>query len=60
LPVIENLRRREAVGKERWLKEQEEIWKNEWYIQRWIWLQKKCEERLTKASEESKALSFEK
>jgi len=58
LPVIENLRRRKTVGTERWLKEQKEIWKNEWYLRRWVWLQKECEERLKKASKESKAFSL--
>jgi len=60
LPVIENLRRRKTIGTERWLKEQKKIWKNKWYLRRWIWLQKECEDRLKKASKESKALSFEK
>jgi len=42
------------------VKEQEKIWKNEWYIRRWLWLQKECEERLEKASKESEVFSFEK
>jgi hypothetical protein len=54
LPIIENLRRRKAIGTEKWLKEQEEIWSNEWYLQRWLWLQKECEKRLERSSQESK------
>lgn len=46
LPIIENLGRRKAIGTKRWLKEQEAAWKNDWYLQRWIWLQKECEDRL--------------
>jgi hypothetical protein len=48
--VIENLRRQSAIGIEEWLKEQKEIWKNEWYLQRWLWLQKECENRLKKST----------
>ncbi|MEM2912703.1 MAG: DUF3795 domain-containing protein [Candidatus Bathyarchaeia archaeon] len=51
LPVIENLRRRKRVGTEEWLKEQENVWKNKWYLQKWLWLQKECEERLRKSFE---------
>jgi hypothetical protein len=51
LPVIENLRRRKAVGTEKWLKEQKNVWKNEWHLQKWLWLQKECEERLKKSFE---------
>jgi len=54
--VIENLRRQKAVGIEEWLKEQKEIWKNEWYLQRWLWLQKECEGRLERSLEESKSI----
>jgi len=60
LPVIENLRRRRTIGTEKWLKEQEKIWENEWYLRRWIWLQKECEGRLKKSSKESKAFCLEK
>jgi len=49
LPVIENLRRRKTVGISRWVKEQKETWKNEWYLRRWIWFQKECEDRLKRS-----------
>ncbi len=52
LPVIENLRRRRTVGTEKWLKEQEKTWTNEWSLRRWIWFQKECEKRLKESSEE--------
>ena len=54
LPVIENLRRQRATGTEKWLEEQKEAWSNEWYLQRWLWLQKECENRLERSLEESK------
>jgi len=54
LQVIENLRRRKAIGTEKWLKEQKEIWSSEWYLRRWLWLQKECEKRLERISKESK------
>jgi len=59
LASIENLRRRKTIGTERWRKEQKKVWKNKWYIRRWIWLQKECEDRLKKASKESKAFSLD-
>jgi hypothetical protein len=46
LPIIENLRRQKALGIGKWLKEQEEVWINDWHLQRWLWLQKTCEGRL--------------
>ncbi len=52
LPVIENLRRQKAVGMEKWLKEQREIWSNDWYLKRWLWLQKECENRLRRFKKE--------
>ncbi|MDH5782965.1 MAG: hypothetical protein OEZ35_04800 [Candidatus Bathyarchaeota archaeon] len=60
MPVIENLRRRKTIGAEKWLKQQKEIWKNEWYLRRWLWLQKECENRLKKSHIESKAIFKEK
>jgi hypothetical protein len=54
LPVIENLRRQKAVGVKRWMKEQEEAWSNEWYLQRWIGLQKECENKLKQSLADSK------
>ncbi len=54
LPVIENLRRQKAVGVKRWTKEQEEAWSNEWYLQRWIGLQKECENKLKQSFADSK------
>ena len=60
LPIIENLRRRKAIGTEKWLKEQKEIWRNEWYLRRWLWFQKECENRLKRSLEESEAIFFEK
>ena len=54
LPVIENLRRQKAVGVKRWTKEQEEAWSNEWYLQRWIGLQKECEIKLKQSFADSK------
>ena len=56
LPIIENLRRRKAIGTEKWLKEQKEIWRNEWYLRRWLWLPKECENRLKRSLEESEAI----
>jgi hypothetical protein len=35
------------------LKEQKETWSSEWYLQRWLWLQKECEGRLERSLEES-------
>jgi ribulose kinase len=52
--VIENLRRQEAKGAEKWLEEQKEAWSNEWLLQRWLWLQRECEKRLKRSLEESK------
>ena len=54
LSVIENLRRHKAIGTKKWLKEQKENWSNEWYLQRWLWFQKECENRLKRSLEESK------
>ena len=52
--VIENLRRRKAIGNEKWLKEQKEIWGNERYLQRWLWLQKENKNRLERSQQDSK------
>ncbi len=52
-PVIENLRRQKTVGTENWAKEQREFWRNEWYLKRWLWLQKECEGRLKRFREET-------
>ncbi len=60
LPVIENLRRQKNIGTAEWLKEQKETWSNEWYLQRWLWLQKDCESRLKRCQEESKHMLPEK
>ena len=60
LPVIENLRRRKTVRTEKWLKEQQDVWRNDWYRRRWLWLQKECEERLERSLTESKGLVSEK
>jgi hypothetical protein len=38
------------------LKEQQDIWKSEWYLQRWLWLQKECENKLERSREESTEL----
>jgi hypothetical protein len=54
LSAIENLRRQKAMGTERWLKEQREVWSNEWYVKRWLWLQKECESRLRRSLREAK------
>jgi hypothetical protein len=54
LPVIENLRRQKAVGVKRWAREQEEAWSNKWYLQRWIGLQKECEDKLKQSLVDSK------
>ena len=50
LPVIENLRRRKTIGTGRWLKEQKRTWSNEWYLKRWLWFQRECENRLKGSS----------
>jgi len=55
-PVLENLRRRKAVGTKKWLEEQKLFWKNEWYRRAWLWFQKECEDRFRKFKEESKTL----
>jgi len=52
LPIMENLRRRKVIGTGRWLKEQEKAWSNEWYLKRWLWLQKECENRLKSSLKE--------
>jgi hypothetical protein len=49
---MENLRRRKVIGTGRWLKEQEKAWSNEWYLKRWLWLQKECENRLKSSLKE--------
>jgi hypothetical protein len=54
------LRRRKTVGSEKWVKEQKDNWSNEWYLRRWLWLQKECEKRLEKSLEESKDIFSEK
>jgi hypothetical protein len=53
LPIIENLRRLKTVGAEKWEEEQKEAWSNEWYIERWLWLQKECETGLKRFREET-------
>ena len=55
-PVVESLRRRKAIGTRKWLKEQKKVWSNEWYLQKWLWFQKECENRLKQSLEESKSL----
>jgi hypothetical protein len=54
LTVIENLRRQKALGTKKWLGEQKDIWGDEWYLQRWLKLQKECENRLEQSLRESK------
>ena len=56
LPIIENLRRLKAIGAEKWLMEQKETWSSEWHLQRWIWLQKECENRLKRSLNESETV----
>jgi hypothetical protein len=53
LSVIENLRRQKAIGTEKWEEEQKEFWSNEWYLKRWLWLQKECETRLKRFQEKT-------
>lgn len=60
LPVLENLRRRKTIGTGRWLKEQKRTWSNEWYLKRWLWFQRECENRLKGSLEESKSTLTEK
>jgi len=55
-PVLENLRRRKAIGTKKWLEEQKHFWENEWYRCAWLWFQKKCENQFKNFKEESKAL----
>ena len=38
-PAIDNLRRRREIGTKAWLKEQSEIWNDDKYLKRWLWLQ---------------------
>jgi len=54
MPAIENLKRQKAIGTEKWLNEQQEIWRNKWYLERWLWLQKECEGRLQRFKEENR------
>lgn len=60
LPVIDNLRRRKTVRTEKWLNEQKEVWSNDWYLRRWLWLQKECETRLERSLKEAQDLLSEK
>lgn len=54
LPIIENLRRRKAIGTEEWLREQEIFWrKYEWYLRAWLWLQQDCEKRFKSFKKDS-------
>jgi hypothetical protein len=53
LPVIENLRRQKTIGTKKWVKEQREVWSNEWYLKRWLWLQKECEDKLRRFQRET-------
>ena len=53
MPAIENLKRQKAIGTKKWLSEQQEIWRNKWYLERWLWLQKECEGRLRRFKEEN-------
>jgi hypothetical protein len=50
-PVIENLRRRKAVGTEEWLEEQRRIFSDEKALKRWLWLHKECEKRWKRSQE---------
>jgi Protein of unknown function (DUF3795) len=54
LPVIENLRKQKITGINKWLEEQREVWSNDWYIRRWLWLQKRCEKALSEFREENR------
>jgi hypothetical protein len=53
LAVIENLRRRKKIGSDKWLEEQEQVWKNQRYLNRWLWFQKECAKRNTESKKES-------
>ena len=55
-PVLENLKRKQTVGMEKWLEEQKQFWENDWYRRAWLWFQRECEERLKRYLEESKTL----
>jgi hypothetical protein len=50
-PVIENLRRRKAVGTEEWLEEQRRTFSDEKALKRWLWLHKECEKRWKRSQE---------
>ena len=51
--VLENLKRRKAIGTRKWLREQEGFWQDyPWYLNAWLWLQRECEERLKKFRKE--------
>jgi hypothetical protein len=45
LPVIENLRRRKAIGNEKWLQEQKEYWSDAKNLQKWTALAAECEQK---------------
>ena len=51
-PVIENLRRRKAVGTEKWLEEQRKIFGDKRILKRWLWQHKECKKRLKRSQEE--------
>jgi len=42
MPAKENFKRQKAIGTEKWFNEQQEIWRNKWYLEQWLWLQKEC------------------
>lgn len=53
LTIIENLRRRKKLGKDKWLEEQARTWRDRKYLCRWLLLQEKCSRRHKNVDEES-------
>ena len=45
LPILENLRRRQRIGVEAWLDEQEAYWADQRRLDRWLQLHKGCRAR---------------
>ena len=52
--VLDNLRRRKAIGTQNWVREQRKAWSNKRYLRRWLWFQKECSNRWKRSQKESK------
>ncbi len=54
LPAIENLRRRKAIGTERWLQEQKEYWSDQKHREAWAALTAECDRKYAELNRPSK------